>query len=229
LAKKHHCRWRSAATKLQADLADKDAQLAAITARLNQIEHKLGLANKQIIGPKSERMPTPEEEAKKREGGAGPRGGNVNPKKRKENAEAMAKLATTIVPHPVPESERRCPHCGDDVKPIGKGDKSVEYEWVPGHIERRVHVVEVGRCPCKLHYARGPAPERVQEGCTYGPAFLAKLAVDKCGDATPIYRIEKQMRRAGIPISRSTMNDLILLAADVCMPIWDAALKEVRV
>ena len=197
MAKKHHCRWRSAATKLQADLADKDAQLAAITARLNQIEHKLGLANKQIIGPKSERMPTPEEEAKKREGGAGPRGGNVNPKKRKENAEAMAKLATTIVPHPVPESERRCPHCGDDVKPIGKGDKSVEYEWVPGHIERRVHVVEVGRCPCKLHYARGPAPERVQEGCTYGPAFLAKLAVDKCGDATPIYRIEKQMRRAG--------------------------------
>ena len=40
---------------------------------------------------------------------------------------------------------------------------------------------------------------RVQEGCTYGPAFLAKLAVDKCADATPIYRVEKAMRRAGIP------------------------------
>ncbi|HEX9297155.1 MAG TPA: transposase [Polyangiaceae bacterium] len=96
-------------------------------------------------------------------------------------------------------------------QPIGTGDRSVEYEWVPGRFERRIHVVEVGRCPCKLHYARGPAPPRVREGCTYGPAFLAKLAVDKCADATPIYRVEKAMRRAGIPLSRSTMNALVLL------------------
>ena len=53
----------------------------------------------------------------------------------------------------------------------------------------------------------------------YGPAFLAKLAVDKCADATPIYRVEKQMRRAGIPISRSTLNDLVLLSADSLHPL----------
>ena len=29
------------------------------------------------------------------------------------------------------------PHCGDEVKPIGAGDTSVEYEWVPGRLERR--------------------------------------------------------------------------------------------
>jgi hypothetical protein len=66
-------------------------------------------------------------------------------------------------------------------------------------------------------------------GCTYGPAFLPKLAIDKCADATPIYRIEKAMRRAGIPISRSTMNDLVFVAADVCELLWRAALAEVRV
>ena len=136
-------------------------------------------------------MPTPEEEAKKREGQKPARGGHTNPKKRKENAEALASLPTTEVPHPIPASERMCPHCGDEVKPIGNGDRSVEYEWIPGRLTRRIHIVETGRCPCKLHYARGPAPRRVKEGCTYGPAFLAKLAVDKCGDATPIYRVEK--------------------------------------
>jgi len=226
-ANKHTCRWKSKAAELEDKLAQKDLQLAALVARVNQIEHKLALSNKQILGPKSERMPTPDEEARKREKKKA-RGGYVNPKKRKENAEAMASLPTTVIPHPVPEQERRCPHCGDEIKPIGDGDKSIEYEWVPGHLERRLHVVEVGRCPCKLHYARGPAPSRVQEGCTYGPAFLAKLAVDKCADATPIYRIEKAMRRNGIPISRSTMNDLILLAADLCKPLWEAALGEVR-
>jgi hypothetical protein len=35
----------------------------------------MALANKQIIGPNSERMPTPEQEAKKREGKKVERGG----------------------------------------------------------------------------------------------------------------------------------------------------------
>jgi transposase len=192
--KKHACRWRTAAEKLEAELAEQKAAHATMLERLSALEHKMALATKQIIGPKSERMPTPEEEAKKREGKKGRRGGYTNPKKRKENAEALASLPTTIVAHPVPDHERVCAHCGDEIKPIGGGDRSVEYEWVPGRLERRVHVVEVGRCPCKMHYARGPAPHRVQEGCTYGPAFLAKLAVDKCADSTPIYRVEKQMR-----------------------------------
>lgn len=214
--------------KLEKELAEKGAQLAAMNERLNALEHKMALASKQILGPKSERMPTPEEEAKKLEGQKPARGGHTNPKKRKENAEALASIPSTEIVHPISDAERKCPHCGDEVKPIGKGDRSVEYEWIPGRLTRRIHIVETGRCPCKLHYARGPAPRRVKEGCTYGPAFLAKLAVGKCGDATPIYRIEKAMRRCGIPISRSTMNDLLLVTADVCKPLWEAALAEVK-
>jgi len=143
---KHQCKWRTTAAKLEEKLAERDAQLAALSARVNDIEHKMALANRQIIGPKSERMPTPEQEAKKREGKKTGRGGYTNPKKRKENAETLASLPTTIVPHPVAEHERRCPHCGDDIHPIGEGERSVEYEWTPGRLERRIHVVEAG-CP----------------------------------------------------------------------------------
>jgi transposase len=53
--------------------------------------------------------------------------------------------------------------------------------------------------------------------------------VDKCADAIPLYRIEKAMHREGIPLARTTMNDLVHLAGDVCMPLWHAALQEVRV
>jgi len=234
-SKRHDCPWRSEAGELRGKLTERDAevtrlteQVATLLSRVDKMEHKLALATKQVVGPKSERMPTPEEEAKKKEGHKPARGGYTNPKKRKENAEALARIPATVVPHPIPDDERRCPHCGDEVRPIGKGDESTEYEWVPGRLERRVHVVEVGRCPCKLHYARGPAPARVKEGCLYGPAFLAKLAIEKCADATPIYRVEKAMRRAGIPISRSTLNDLLLCAADVLEPLWDVALGHMR-
>ena len=226
--KEHFCEWRDLALGLQAKLGELEAKFGAVLSRVGELEHQRALAMKQIVGPKSERMPTPDDEAKKREGNK-PRGGYTNPKKRKENAEALALLPTTIEPHPIADSERRCPHCGDDVKPIGQGDTSVEYEWLPGRLVRKIHVVEVGRCACKLHYARGPSPRRVREGCTYGPAFIAKLIVDKCADATPIYRVEKAMRRTGIPISRSTLNSLVLLGAEVLEPLHRVALAEMRI
>lgn len=232
----HSCHWRRATDRQaeqlrtqQAELEASEAERVRLAALVAELEHKLAQATRQLVGPKSERMPTPEDELKKREGQPPRRGGHTNPSKRKENAEKKAAMPGEVITHLVPEEERRCPHCGEEAKSIGQGEVSAEYEWVPGHFEKRLHVVEVLRCPCKQHYVRGPAPARVQEGCQYGPGFIAKLVVDKCADATPIYRIEKEMQRQGIPMARSTMNDLVHLAADVCKPLYDAALEALRV
>ena len=226
--KNHECEWRERATELETKLAERDEQFAALMKRVNQIEHTLSVTKRLTLGPKSERMPTPDDEAKALSKEPKKRGGHTNPELREKTAKAKAELPATIVSHPIPEVDRRCSTCGEDVRPIGSGDRSVEYEWVPGRIEKIVHVVETGRCPCKAHYARGPAPARVQEGSTLGPKLLAKLATEKFGDATPIHRIAKSFKRQGIPIARSTLNDGVLLAADVCLPLWKAMLAEIR-
>lgn len=257
LAREHHCRWRSLAEELteqlrgqqcayDAVIADRDKQIAVLIARIDKLEHEAALARKQIVGPTRERMPeadstspgpdvpsrmpTPEEEARARDSGCGkPRcGGHQNPPKRKQNQDALKKLPTDTKQHKIPDDERQCQHCCELVRPIGKGDISIEYEWRKGELIRIIHIVETGRCPCKQHYARGPAPQRVEPGCKYGPGLIAKLVVDKCADATPIYRVEKQMQRADIPIARSSLNDLVHTAARVCTPLWFAALREVR-
>jgi transposase len=236
MAEKHSCRWRSAAEEQAAQLRAKEVELQArqeevdrLASKVKELEHQLALATKQIVGPKSERMPTPEDELKKREEPERSRGGYTNPDKRRANAEAKAAAPVRTIPHPVPDEERKCPHCGEDATPIGQGEPSVEWEWIPGHFERRLHVVEVARCRCKLHYVRGPAPVRVQEGCLYGPGLIAKIVVDKCADAIPVYRIEKAMGREGIPMARSTLNDLLHLAGVICKPLWEVALAEVRI
>jgi transposase len=233
---KHSCHWRRTATKHAEHLREQQAELDAtkeeygrLAAKMAQLEHQLALATKQVIGPKSERMPTPDEELRKRQEAKSQRGGYTNPAQRKKNAQTETALPSTVVTHLVPDEQRRCPHCGKDATPIGEGDVTVEYEWLPGRFEKRLHVVEAARCACKQHYVRGTAPARVQEGCIYGPGFIAKLAVDKCADSTPIYRVEKAMQREGIPMARSTMNDLVHLAALVCTPLWNAALEEVRI
>ena len=208
--KKHDCRWRDHAAKLEQKLSERDAQLVKLTERVNQIEHKLALANKQIVGPKSERMPTPEQEAKKREGHKPPRGGYTNPKKRRENAEAMASLPATIVPHPVPDAQRRCRHCGEEISLSAPAIARWNTSGSRGASSAASTSSRWVAARASSTTPEGPH-HRACEGCTYGPAFLAKLAVDKCADATPIYRVEKAMRRAGIPLSRSTMNALVLL------------------
>lgn len=236
MVEEHSCGWRQIAEQQAEQLALKIAKLDELAAKVTDLEHKLAQATKQIIGPKSERMPTPDEELKKREsesrGEKKPkRGGYTNPEKRKKNAEAKAEapLQTTVERHSVPDEERRCPHCGEDAKPIGDGEVSHQYNWVHGYFRRVHHVVETARCPCKLHYVRGPAPPRVQPGCQYGAGFVAKLVVDRCADATPIYRVETELRRLGIPIARSTMSDLVHMAGNILLPLWQALYAELRV
>src|ERR1700742_997603 len=129
MAEKHSCRWRSAAKEQAAQLRAKEVELQAhkeelaqLASKVKELEHQLALATKQIVGPKSERMPTPEDELKKREEPEPSRGGYTNPDKRRANAKAKAAAPVRTIPHPVPDQERKCPHCGEDATPIGQGE-----------------------------------------------------------------------------------------------------------
>jgi len=53
----------------------------------------------------------------------------------------------------------------------------------------------------------------------YGSGLLAHLAVAKCADAIPIYRLAKQYRRSGVPVSRSSLNDLFHRTAEETAPL----------
>lgn len=224
---KHSCHWRRTAEQRTEQVREQQAVIDGLVARVSELEQELLREKRQLLGPKSERMPTPEEEQKKREPKE-KRGGYKNPGKRRENKKKEETLRVEVVPHPVPDEERRCPQCGEEAKPIGNGDISVELEWVPGHFVKRMHHVEVARCPCKQHYVRGPAPVRVQEGFKYGPGFIAKLIVDRCSDAIPLHRVEKALEREGIHVARSTMGDLVHFAAMTLAPLRDIAFMELR-
>ena len=57
--------------------------------------------------------------------------------------------------------------------------------------------------------------------------LMAFLAVAKCADSLPIYRLEKGFKRAGVPMARSTMNTLFHRAAEILAPISARLLKRV--
>jgi transposase len=54
------------------------------------------------------------------------------------------------------------------------------------------------------------------------------LVVAKCVDSIPIYRLEKDFKRQGVPLSRSTLNDLFHRAADITVPLSARLLQQIR-
>ena len=52
---------------------------------------------------------------------------------------------------------------------------------------------------------RAEHPSSVISKCYAGPGLLASLVVAKYGDHLPLYRIERQYAREGVPLSRSTL------------------------
>jgi transposase len=192
--------------------------------RLARLEHENAQLKKAVLGSRSERSKMPRIKT-----GAPPTA-EERQKTRRERAAAKAEAPTVKVEHKVPDAERRCTVCGNDkLDPLGEGKKTTVWEFVPARFLRVEHVQEVLRCRCNGFVVTAPGAPKVVEKGQYGASFLAHLAVSKCADHTPIYRLEKAFARQGIPIARSTMNELLHRASAILEPVWARLLDVVRV
>jgi len=209
-------------TDLQRRLAEQDAEQ---TARAERMQAEIERLERQILGPKTERIKVPaidaelrnenvltdEQRAQRREEIA---------RKRRERALAKnAAMATEEVDYSVPDSMKPCAHCGGVHTRALEPEQSTTYEYKPGHFVRRVHKRQKLACYCGQSIVTAPAPRKLVVGGQYGFGFAAFLIVEKCADSIPIHRIEKRFARLGIPISRSTMNDLVHAAAELARPL----------
>lgn len=197
------CGWREYALSLEVDIA--------------HIKSEIELLKRRSFGRKSEKMPSMERQLRN--------GKKADPDailgKRREAAAQKEGLVTEVVPIPVPSEQCRCPACGTgNLRPIGPGKPSSIYEYVPGYFRRRLYVRETLRCTCGEYIVTAPCPEKSTEKTQYSPSFVAHLMVSKCGDSMPLYRLEKHYGRLGIPIARSTMNDLLHRNAELLAPLW---------
>ena len=198
----HECGWRTYASELRDKLDHVTAEIAAL--------------KRQVHGRKTEKMPPMEREVR--------RGKKADPAEtlrlRRERAIAKEKLVTEHLKLPVPPEERSCPHCKrSDLKPVGEGKESTVYEYVPGYFRRRVIVRETLTCRCGGYIATAPCLDKTTNKTRYAPSFVAHLIVAKCSDSIPLYRLEKQYQRVGVPIARSTMTDLFHRNAEVLSPL----------
>jgi transposase len=207
---------------------DHECALTPVVVELSnqvaKLQHEIAQLRKYQFGPRTERTKMPRV----------PTGTPSTPEqriaKRRANAKHKTQTETVRTEHKVPPEHRKCPVCGNtDLRPIGSGRTSVVFEFVPARFIRHEHVQEVLRCKCGDYVVTAPGAPKVIEKGRYGASFLAHLAVAKCADHLPIYRLEKDFSRQGFPLARSTMNELLHRTSELTRPLWMRIMEMIRV
>jgi len=198
--KEHGCAWREYATFLGTKLEVMQAEMEVLKRAFAKRSEKMGKM------PRVPRPPrTPAEAADRRTEQALLRADNVVTEDKTES---------------VPEALKKCHLCGGtEFRSVGTGKPSEIYSYIHGHFRRVVHTREVVACRCGGCVITAPAPERWAEKTRYDSSFVAHLVVSKCLVVTPLYRLEQSFARLGMPIARSTMNDLFRRAGQKLEPL----------
>jgi len=206
-ADEHRCEYREQAEQYRARVESLEAQVAEL--------------KRVVFGQRSERMPSVARELKRQESADDKAARQARAQqKRLENRELKDELVEEVAVYEVKEDERNCPKCGGTkFSPLGAGKKTTVYDYVPGHFIKRVIVQQTLACRCGECVLTAKAPAKVIEQGKYGPGLMAHIALRKCGDQMPIYRLEKDFKRLGVPVARSTMTDLFHHAASVLSPL----------
>jgi transposase len=205
---------------------EQQRRIEQLLERAEKQDREIAQLKKALIGPKSERSKMPGVDAAL---GKQPSSVQNRQARRRERAQQKRKLETVRVEHKVPDAQRACPTCGGDtLSALGEGRTTVVYEYVPAKLVRVEHVQEVLRCRCGGHVITAPGAPKVIERGRYGASLLAHLVVAKCVDCIPIYRLEKEFKRQGVPLPRSTMNELFHRAAELLQPLSNRLLDQIR-
>ena len=230
--------WASEVAELRAELAAKDVRIEALVAEVADLKGQLVIKDeridyleKQLYGKKSERstkVPDPRVEAAKKLRGERTDAERAA-RRAAEDEKRKARLAAIppeVVHIPIPP-ETRCSCCGGDQRrPLGEGEVSTQYEWVPGRLRRIDYVREKAICACGEGFLVAPSPPQVVGGATYGPRLHAHVVVSKCMDVMPLHRLARAFERIGVPLSVSTLCMLFHRCAESLEPLYKALLER---
>lgn len=141
-------------------------------------------------------------------------------------------LPRVDVVHDIAEEEKIC-GCGCELSRIGE-EVSEQLDIVPARIQVIRNIRPKYACrQCEGVEDEGPtvriapAPPQIIPKSIVTPSLLAHVLTGKFVDAVPFYRQERQFERLGIEISRTSMCNWAMKAAEACIPLLNLFQDEV--
>lgn len=120
--------------------------------------------------------------------------------------------------HALSDSERVCPHDGNQLTEIGE-ISSEQLDIIPAKIRvirhlRKQYACACGQCIRTAGGAAQPIPKSLAS-----PGLLAHITVSKYQDALPLYRQEAILKRIGVDLPRATLANWMIQAGTLIQPL----------
>lgn len=215
------------------DLQNKTKVIPALEAKIQELESKVALQQKEIFGTSSEKQTTQPDSnsADKNEVVS-----DVKPVGNYQNVRDIStysgrkKLPENLprekVVYAIPANERVCECCNGKLHKVG--EESVEkLTVVREHYKVRVIVTEKYSCHSCDKFFVSKAPKTIIPGSSFDtPEFLANTAVKKFQFGMPYDRQEKYFRSIGLPFNRTTLANLMNKSSDLLAGVCECFREE---
>lgn len=140
-------------------------------------------------------------------------------RQRKPRVSIPADFPREDIIHDIPEAEKICPHDGSTLKQIGSEDHE-QLEIIPAKVKVIRHKRLKYTCPCCDSYiVTADKPKQPIEKSIASPSLLAYIAVQKYGDALPLYRQSEMFKRIGIELDRTNMANWMVKCGALVQPL----------
>lgn len=133
------------------------------------------------------------------------------------------------------ESEKECKYCGKTHPVIGE-ERTEELDIIPMQIKKVVHIAKkYGPCTCddflnsgEKEIIKAEKPKRIIPYSLVSPGLLAYVIDMKYNYALPFYRLSKKFEAIEVDISRATLCNWSMLAAEKCDVLYLAMLDCIK-
>ncbi len=137
--------------------------------------------------------------------------------------------------HDFSDEDKSCPCCGKERPVIGE-EITEELDIIPAKVFVNKHIrKKYGPCKCDnfIHedipeVTTVPMPPRLIPHSIASSGLVAYIATAKFCDALPFYRQSKIFDRIDVSISRATLCNWAMLAAERCKPLIELMAEEIR-
>jgi transposase len=214
-------------TRALADAKDRDAQLE-LELELGRLRERLGAANRELFGSKSERRGRQEEAPEEGEAGPEPKGPTKKekPKKKGHGPTRHDRLEVKEELHLLDEADCICPTCGDDLRVMGgQFEESELVSRVEVKYIIKLHKRQKYRCGECGHIDTALGPLRLIPGGRYDISFVVQVALDKYLDNIPLERQVARMARHGLTVTSQTLWDQLFALYLILLPTF-LAIKD---
>lgn len=214
-----------------------------LTRQLTWYEEQLRLAQNKRFGVSSERSDVNqlrlfnEPESAAEVSGQEPKAETITYERKKKRSalyeEMLKKLPKERIEYRLSEDERACRCCGEVMHEMSR-EVRTELVIIPAQKKVVEHVQIIYGCrPCDKNeietpIVKAPMPRPAFPDSLASSSAVAYIITKKYIEGMPLYRLEQQFDRQGVPLSRQTMANWILTAADNWLkPIYDRMHEQI--